>query len=155
MSERLSCERCGRSYAVSDALAGRSFRMRCKGCGSTIAVRPAAATVGPAAPPPVEPPAAEFEVVLEEPPRRAGPPEVAPLASGAPGRDEPLPPLGPLAGAAPEAEVRPRRRAGTGRALALAVALGAAGIAAGYLVREASASPGDAMPARTASRAHP
>jgi hypothetical protein len=113
MSGRFRCERCGRSYAVSEA---------------------------------------------------------APVAGRAPGRGEPLPPLGKLAGAAPGAEVRPRRRRGTGRALALAVALGAAGIAAGLLLlrgrpapvaapaaepgpRQVSASPGGAV--RTASRARP
>ncbi len=136
MSERFRCERCGRSYAVSESLAGRSFRMRCKGCGGSITFRPRAA-----APAPEALSAEEFEVVVDEPSPPAEHPDVPPLASRAPGRGEPLPPHGELAGAAPGAEARPRRRRGTGRALALAVALGAAGIAAGLLLLRGRAAP--------------
>jgi hypothetical protein len=37
---RFSCDQCGRSYVASDEVAGRAFRMRCKGCGSEVVVRP-------------------------------------------------------------------------------------------------------------------
>ena len=36
---KFSCDRCGRAYSVSEALAGRSFHMRCRACGHVISVR--------------------------------------------------------------------------------------------------------------------
>ena len=39
---RFACQSCGRAYAVSDELAGRAFKMKCKSCGHLIVVRPAA-----------------------------------------------------------------------------------------------------------------
>ena len=35
---RFSCDHCGRVYAVSDELSGRTFRMKCKACGEAILV---------------------------------------------------------------------------------------------------------------------
>lgn len=36
---KLTCDRCARVYSVSEDLAGRSFRMKCKACGQVITVK--------------------------------------------------------------------------------------------------------------------
>jgi predicted Zn finger-like uncharacterized protein len=54
-----SCENCGAQYKISDEkVTGNGVRVKCKKCGSTIVVRPAAAPATPPAPPPPEPVAA-------------------------------------------------------------------------------------------------
>ena len=61
---RFSCASCGRTYVVSEQLSGRAFRMKCKTCGETIAVRPPARAVAP----------------VVEPLRREAPPRMAAAA---------------------------------------------------------------------------
>ena len=121
---RFTCQSCGRAYAVSDELSGRAFKMKCKGCGQEIVVRPAnpatgvpAETTGmvplPAArtapvprasppPPAVAPPtptvAPPPTAVAPPPPAVAPPP--ARLQEGPPARpieaSQPPPPPGPV-----------------------------------------------------------
>ena len=49
---RFSCQKCGRAYAVSDELAGRSFKMKCKACGEVIVIRSGTTTAAPVQQPP-------------------------------------------------------------------------------------------------------
>lgn len=75
---RFACSHCGRAYVISDELAGRAFKMKCKGCGHEIVVRPAAAakaTPAKATPAPHPP---------EPPPRPPEPPPHPPEPTPAP-----------------------------------------------------------------------
>ncbi len=49
---RITCEACGKVHVADDRLAGRSFRMQCKRCGSAITVGAVPAVSLPAPPPP-------------------------------------------------------------------------------------------------------
>ncbi|HET8725341.1 MAG TPA: hypothetical protein VFM53_14180 [Anaeromyxobacteraceae bacterium] len=78
---RITCEACGKVHVADDRLAGRSFRMQCKRCGSVITVGSAAAVPLPAPAPSPRPAAAEaggageapvFTFGDEEPARPAG-----------------------------------------------------------------------------------
>ena len=122
---RFTCQSCGRAYAVSDELSGRAFKMKCKGCGQEIVVRPAnpitgmpAETTGMvplpvasaarspraappppaiAAPPPAVPPPPP---AVAPPPPAVAPPPPARLQEGPPSRapvaPQPPPPPGPV-----------------------------------------------------------
>ena len=114
---RFQCERCGRHYAVSEAMRGRSFRLRCRACGEAIVVRPE--TVPGENPFLVDPvtassasAAAPVEAVTVEAgaggpapsPRAAGPATASPADSGLeppPAPRPAAPPGGPAAGEIP------------------------------------------------------
>ncbi|HEU4385479.1 MAG TPA: zinc-ribbon domain-containing protein [Anaeromyxobacteraceae bacterium] len=71
---KFRCQRCGRSYAVSDALRGKTFEMKCRACGHLVAVGGSRA--------------AEPHEEARDPQGQATPWPVA--APGAPAGDEPL-----------------------------------------------------------------
>jgi DNA-directed RNA polymerase subunit RPC12/RpoP len=63
---RFACDQCGRAYAAAEELRGRAFRMRCKGCGHLLVVRPGRA---PAREPQLDPevvPRAAFDPFADE-----------------------------------------------------------------------------------------
>ncbi|MEI7703507.1 MAG: MJ0042-type zinc finger domain-containing protein [Deltaproteobacteria bacterium] len=91
---RFACQSCGRAYVISDDLAARAFRMKCKGCGQVIVHRPASAPPPPpvqAAPPaerhPLATPLVEVAGVAGVP----APPEPTPTPPEAPARAAPFP----------------------------------------------------------------
>lgn len=92
---KVSCDGCGRSYAVSDQYLGRNIRLKCKHCGATTLVRPGLPEPPPGAPAPgevVTPPASP-----EPTPARphsfgpAAPDPFAPVAGDAPAPAGPRP----------------------------------------------------------------
>ena len=123
---RFTCQSCGRAYAVSNELSGRAFRMKCKGCGQEIVVRPAnpgsgmpAETTGmvplpvasaapppqvapspPAVAPPPPPQVAPPPPAVAPTPPAAAPPPPARLKEAPPSRPavapQPPPPTGPV-----------------------------------------------------------
>ena len=86
---RFTCQSCGRAYAVSDELSGRAFKMKCKGCGQEIVVRPANPATGkPAETTGMVP----LPVASAAPPPRAAPPPPPQAAPPPPPQAAPPPP---------------------------------------------------------------
>jgi predicted Zn finger-like uncharacterized protein len=82
---RIACDGCGKVYVADDRLAGRSFRMRCKRCGSVFVVEPGRA-VEPAPPAPAaDGPAAEEAPAFTFGDTGAGGTPAAPPAAAGPG----------------------------------------------------------------------